>query len=147
MNPRTVTPNPPDTRLTDAALDAALRDDTILPTSGFTASVMAAVASQSTAPAALAFPWKRALPGLVAAVAVLILLLGVLIAAAVRAFHAATSAATPAASSTALSVFDWHLQLQPLLHGSPSSGIFWLVASLAFSGLCLLFCRRLIVSN
>ncbi len=147
MNPRTATPNSADNPLTDAAFDAALCDDTILPSSGFAASVMAAVESQSTVPAALAFPWKRALPGLAAAVAVLLLLLGVLITAAVHMFHAAPSAPTPSAPSAGLSAFDWHLQLQPLLHGTPSSGLFWLVLALALSGLCLLLCRRLIISN
>jgi hypothetical protein len=147
MNPRIARPNPPDNPLTDAAFDAALRDDTILPSSGFAASVMAAVESQSTAPAALAFPWKRALPGVAAAIAVLLLLLGVLIAAAVRAFHAAPSAPTPSAPSAALWAFDWHLQLQHLLHGTPSSGLFWFVLALALSGFCLLLCRRLIVSH
>ncbi|HEX4068412.1 MAG TPA: hypothetical protein VHZ09_20500 [Acidobacteriaceae bacterium] len=148
MNPRTATPNPPDTRLTDVTLDAALRDDTILPSSGFAASVMAAVESQSAAPAAIAFPWKRAFPGLVAAAAVLILLLGVLIAAVVRTIHAAPRSAVPVPASPAgISLLDWHIEIQQLLHGAPSSGVFWLVLALALSGLCLLLCRRLVSSN
>jgi len=146
VNPSTVTPNPPDPRLTDVALDAALRDDTILPSSGFSASVMAAVESQSAAPAAIAFPWKRAFPGLVAAAAVLILLLGVLIAAVVRTIHAAPRSAVPVAPA-GISVFDWHIGMQQLLQGVPSSGVFWLVLALALSGLCLLLCRRLVSSS
>ena len=38
----------------------------ILPSSEFTASVMAAIRREASAPAPLAFPWRRALPGLVA---------------------------------------------------------------------------------
>ena len=38
----------------------------ILPSSEFTASVMAAIRREASAPAPLAFPWTRALPGLVA---------------------------------------------------------------------------------
>lgn len=47
----------------------------ILPSSEFTASVMAAVRREASAPAPIPFPWRRALPGLVAtglAVAVLV---------------------------------------------------------------------------
>lgn len=144
MKSRNAKPQPsPGTPLTEAAFDAALRDDSILPSSGFAASVMAAVQSQSAAPAALAFPWKRALPGVVAALAVLALLLGILIAAAVRAVHTVPHAVVP----TTISSFDWHLQLQPLLHSTPSAGAFWLILALALSGLCLLLCRRLVASN
>lgn len=50
----------------DALLDEALTEDRegILPSSGFADSVMAAV--QHGGPEALGFPWKRALPGLIA---------------------------------------------------------------------------------
>jgi hypothetical protein len=40
------------------------RDDNIVPSSGFTASVMDAVSREATAPPPIPFPWKRALPGL-----------------------------------------------------------------------------------
>ena len=39
--------------------------DEIVPSSGFTASVMDAVMREATAPPPIPFPWKRALPGLV----------------------------------------------------------------------------------
>ncbi|HEX4064726.1 MAG TPA: hypothetical protein VHZ09_01790 [Acidobacteriaceae bacterium] len=146
MNPRTrksAVPAPPP--LTDAALDAALRDDTILPSSGFAASVMAAVERESAAPAALAFPWKRALPGLIVAVAVLALLAGIVISAAVRAFHAAPGAAVSVqAASPSL---DWRLDLQPLLHSSSVSGAVWPILALVLAGITLLLCRRLIASH
>jgi len=141
MNPRnrqSAVPAPPP--LTDAALDAALRDDAILPSSGFAASVMAAVQRESAAPAALVFPWKRALPGLIVAVAVLALLLGVLVSAAVRAFHTAPRAA---ASIPAVSL-RWRVDLQPLFHNTAPAAIVWVLLALAFSALTLLLCRRLV---
>jgi hypothetical protein len=40
------------------------RNDDIVPSSVFTASVMAAVTREATAPPPIPFPWRRALPGL-----------------------------------------------------------------------------------
>jgi hypothetical protein len=51
----------------DDALDRILfREPAILPSSGFTACVMAAVVREASAPAPIPFPWRRALPGLIA---------------------------------------------------------------------------------
>ena len=48
-------------------LDHILAEEpAILPSSEFTASVMAAIRREAAASAPLAFPWRRALPGLVA---------------------------------------------------------------------------------
>jgi hypothetical protein len=53
-------------------------DDAIVPSSGFTASVMEAVEREASMPPAIPFPWKRALPGLAAlAVALLATVWGV----------------------------------------------------------------------
>src|SRR5450755_2342944 len=41
------------------------REDEILPSSGFTVSVMDAVRREAAVPMPIAFPWKRALPGLI----------------------------------------------------------------------------------
>lgn len=41
-------------------------DEEVLPSSGFAVSVMEAVRQEATAPPLLAFPWRRALPGLFA---------------------------------------------------------------------------------
>jgi hypothetical protein len=51
------------------------REDKILPSSGFAASVMDAVRREAAAPPPIPFPWKRALPGLVAGGLVLALVL------------------------------------------------------------------------
>ncbi len=57
-----------------ADLDRILTEDGIVPSAGFTASVMEAVQRQATVPPPIPFPWRRALPGLVAACCVLGLL-------------------------------------------------------------------------
>lgn len=44
------------------------REQEIIPSSGFTSSVMNAVHAQAQAPPPIPFPWKRALPGMAAAV-------------------------------------------------------------------------------
>jgi hypothetical protein len=63
--------NPPQPTDVDRTLHEALMEDrdAILPSLGFTDSVMVAVLSD--APAPLCFPWKRALPGLIAGIAAL----------------------------------------------------------------------------
>jgi len=43
------------------------REDEILPSSGFSVSVMDAVRREAAVPMPIAFPWRRALPGLVVA--------------------------------------------------------------------------------
>jgi hypothetical protein len=50
-------------------------EDEILPSSGFTVSVMDAVRREAAAPPPIPFPWKRALPGLVVAGLALALIL------------------------------------------------------------------------
>ncbi len=51
------------------------REDEILPSSGFTVSVMDAVRREAAALPPIAFPWKRALPGIVVGGIVLVLVL------------------------------------------------------------------------
>ncbi|MGA9427353.1 MAG: hypothetical protein WBV33_19905, partial [Terracidiphilus sp.] len=47
-------------------------EDALVPSSGFAGSVMERVEAEAAAPPPIPFPWKRALPGLVVAVAVLV---------------------------------------------------------------------------
>ena len=50
----------------DDDLDRILsRDGEIVPSSGFASSVMDAVRQEASAPPAIPFPWKRALPGVI----------------------------------------------------------------------------------
>ena len=55
-------------KMSDAEMDRILfRQDEILPSSGFAASVMEAVRREAAAPPPIPFPWKRALPFVVLA--------------------------------------------------------------------------------
>ncbi len=51
---------------------AFLADDDIVPSSGFTALVMAAVRAQAATPPPIPFPWARAVPMAIGAVLVLV---------------------------------------------------------------------------
>ena len=54
----------------DDDLDRILsRDAEIVPSSGFASSVMDAVRQEASTPPEIPFPWKRALPGMILAVA------------------------------------------------------------------------------
>ncbi len=57
------------------------REDEVLPSSGFAASVMNAVRQEAAAPPPIPFPWKRALPGMVAIGVVLVLMLTAIVVA------------------------------------------------------------------
>ena len=58
----------------DEELDRVLSaEGGIVPSSGFTAAVMEAVRREAATPPPLPFPWKRALPGLLICVALLVL--------------------------------------------------------------------------
>jgi hypothetical protein len=59
----------------DSKLDRILSESEILPSSGFSASVMEAVRREALAPPAIPFPWKQALPGIIVAGAILGVLL------------------------------------------------------------------------
>jgi hypothetical protein len=61
-------------------LDRILSEPTgIVPSSGFTSGVMAAVRHEASAPPPIPFPWKRALPGLAAGVFALVAILIVIV--------------------------------------------------------------------
>ncbi|MGO8984951.1 MAG: hypothetical protein ACLQFM_09205 [Terriglobales bacterium] len=64
----------------------------ILPSSGFAASVMDAVRREAAAPPPIPFPWKRALPGLLAGVSAVAL---VLVAMVVASTHLGGTAVSP----------------------------------------------------
>ncbi len=51
------------------------REEPIVPSSGFSDSVMSAVRTQAAEPPPIPFPWKRAIPGLLSACLVLVLFL------------------------------------------------------------------------
>lgn len=106
----------------DSEIDRLLsRNDEILPSSGFTVSVMDAVRSDAVAPSPIPFPWKRALPGLVVGGLALVM---VVVAGIV-------AIAQSARVSRAQEV-SWSLPsiLPPLFHPNLESAAIWTVLAL-----------------
>jgi hypothetical protein len=123
--------------LTETDLDCALgsASDSILPSSGFAARVIAAVHTEADAPAPIPFPWKRAVPGFIAALAAIVLLFATLPSAVESAIVSARQTSIPLHSQIAATLLGHH--------GSAA----WIAASLALSLGCLLFSRRLITGR
>lgn len=127
------------TPLTDAALDAALgsEQDAILPSSGFTDAVMAAIKSE--APAPIPFPWKRAWPLFAAAPVAFALV----IAGFVALVRTVLAQPIPAASAgNAGPLFGIHVAA--LLHDPAGNVVFWIGVSLAIPLFCLAIMRRML---
>jgi hypothetical protein len=82
------------------------REEEILPSSGFAASVMDSVRREAAAPPPIPFPWKRALPVLVAGGFVLVMVFVTLVVAVAQ--------AVKASSAAQLSV-SWPALLAPIL--------------------------------
>jgi hypothetical protein len=109
-----------------------LEQDTLLPSSGFAASLMDTIQQQAAAPPPIPFPWKRALPGIAA------LLVGVVILCrlAVSAIHGMGQDSAPGV--------DW---LAWLMSNAPSAVLIRTevapaTLALAASFVCVAFCRR-----
>jgi hypothetical protein len=97
------------------------REDEILPSSGFAVSVMDAVRREAAAPPPIPFPWKRALPGLVAAGFALALVL-VAVVAAIAQLGRASTAAQFSPSFTSV--------LPTIVHGGIVSAAIWTATAL-----------------
>jgi hypothetical protein len=136
-----------DPGLTEDRLDAALHmeNDSILPSSGFADSVMAAVSAEAGVPAPIPFPWKRVLPGLIVASAATLALIVGLIPALLRTLAAAraSSAGGSGVHGAAGRVFG----LVPLLHSVAVPDAAWITLALAIPLLCLILMRRLLFSR
>ena len=98
--------------------DMFSREDEILPSSGFAASVMDAVRREAAAPPPIPFPWKRALPGLAAGGLVLAF---VLIAGIIGIAQMSNATAQSSMSPPAMPTF---------FHGGIESAAAWTVLSL-----------------
>jgi hypothetical protein len=96
------------------------REDDILPSSGFTVSVMDAVRREAAVPPPIPFPWKRALPGLVVAG----LALALIVVAGVAAIAQFGKARTPQLSMSMPAVPP------PIFHGGIGSAVIWTVLAL-----------------
>jgi hypothetical protein len=110
-----------------------LEQDTLLPSSGFAASVMDAIQQQATAPAPIPFPWKWALPGIAALLVGLVMLGRLAITTLQEMGQDSAGGADPLA---------WLLSSAPtavLLRTQVAPAVLALAASFA----CVAFCRRL----
>lgn len=142
MKPRRSNPNFAPAPLTDADIDRALASatDGLLPSSGFAASVMAAIAHDATAPAPIPFPWKRAIPGFAAIVVALALLLATLISMA-------TSAPAASVAPVHADAID-SAALLPFLHSTQGTNIVvWTAVTIAAFIVSLVYFRRLLASR
>jgi hypothetical protein len=99
------------------------RDDEILPSSGFTASVMDAVRREAAVPPPIPFPWKRALPGVVVGGLVLAWVLIGSIADLSRLMGASDALQVPISSPSATLLF----------HGNMDSAAGWIVLGLVIA--------------
>jgi hypothetical protein len=95
------------------------REEEMLPSSGFTVSVMDAVRREAAAPPPIPFPWKRALPGLVVGGLALAL---VLVAVVVVIAQAGKATAPQAISLPSVA--------PPFFHGGIESSAIWTVLAL-----------------
>ena len=117
----------------DVDLDRILSETEILPSSGFASSVMEAVRREAAAPPPIPFPWKRALPGLVVAGAVLGT---VLVMTIVQLSRGAAISPLPVAWGTALQ----SLGQSTLKFGGP-----WVALALLTSFACVKFSTLFVV--
>jgi hypothetical protein len=111
----------------DDELDRILSGTEILPSSGFTASVMEAVRREAAAPPPIPFPWKRALPGLVIAGAIL----GVVVVLSILQLARGAPTAHPPAA--------WGIGLQSLGQAMLKFGGPWVALALLTSFACMKF--------
>jgi hypothetical protein len=96
--------------------------DTIAPSAGFLTSVMEAVEREAAALPPLAFPWSRALPGLLAAIA----------AFAVAIWHGIGSLRDPASSA----ILDE--QLREFMVLATGMGLHWILFAVAITILSMI---------
>lgn len=124
-------------RTLDEALGGALSEerDGILPSSGFADSVMAAVRSEGPAP--LHFPWKRALPGLIAGIAAIV----AFVVGAVW-----VVARMPAGSSAAPGL-AWRAGMMQMLGRAVNPAALWMLVALLIPLVSLWLTRRLLFSR
>jgi len=109
------------------------REDEILPSSGFTASVMDAVRREAASPPPIPFPWKRALPGLVVAGLALVLILISIIAAIAQ----LGKATTPQLSMSVPSA------MPPIFSGGIKSAAIWTMLALLMTFVSVKLSMRL----
>ena len=107
-------------------------EEQIVPSSGFTSAVMDRLHGAALEPEPIPFPWKRALPGIVAAAMTLVGVPVVL-------FGLLAGGGTPSAVAPAASVVNLETVLAPAI----AIGAHWLALALLLTLATLAFVRRL----
>ncbi|MGA7560561.1 MAG: hypothetical protein WCF61_18980 [Terriglobales bacterium] len=115
------------------------RQEEILPSSGFTASVMDAVRREAAAPPPIPFPWKRALPVMVAGGFVLVMVFVTLVVAIAQVIK---SSATAQFSTSLPSMLTPILGLQGL-QGNLGNAAGWSVLALLVAFISVKLSMRL----
>jgi hypothetical protein len=116
-------------------LDRIMLETEIMPSSGFTASVMDAVRSEAAAPPPIPFPWKWALPGLAVGGVTLGMVLVITIAQLARG-PAVTAIPT-----------DWITALHSVEHSTMRFGGLWIALALFASFACVKFSRLFVARS
>jgi len=116
-----------------------LSEDSLVPSSGFSASVMEAIRERAVAPAPIPFPWKWAIPGIMT----LIVGIAVIIRLAMTTIQNMNST-----SATISTLPDWLSNPSDVdtLRGFGTQAAPAILA-LAGSWICVVICRRLVGGN
>lgn len=110
------------------------REQEILPSSGFTVSVMDAVRREAAVPPPIPFPWKRALPLLAVAGVALVLVVVVLVVGIPQLGR--EGASSPSAG-------EWMPTLLRFTNAAVTSAAGWMLLALALSFASVAFSLRL----
>jgi hypothetical protein len=116
----------------DDELDYLLsKDQEMIPSSGFVTSVMDAVRREATTPPPIPFPWKYALPGIVA--------YGVVLVAIVVTVYTQPSRVT----ATSAPPVTLQSLLTPIVETAKIGGIGWMCFALLLTLFSVMYSRRL----
>jgi hypothetical protein len=110
------------------------REEEILPSSGFAASVMDAVRREADAPPPIPFPWRRAMPLLAAAGVALVLVVVVLVVGMAQVGR--EGASTQSAP-------QWMATHLPFVNSTATSAAGWVLLALALTVVSVAFSLRL----
>jgi hypothetical protein len=110
------------------------REEEILPSSGFAASVMDAVRSEAAIPPPIPFPWKRAMPLVAAAGVALVLVVVVLVVGIAQVVREGARAA---------SAPQWMATHLPFLNSTATPAAGWVLLALAVTVASVAFSLRL----
>jgi len=108
-------------------------EEELLPSSGFAASVMDAVRREAAVPPPIPFPWKRALPGLVAAAVALVFAGWVSVVVAQQLGRQSLDGKVSG---------PWMWPVQALLGNGVSSAKGWTIAALVMAAVSVMFSLR-----